>query len=124
MTRLQGVAPFLRCPDIDRAVAFFTDILGFQVVLTAENFARVERDDVTFLLAGDGVQFPPRGGHRYTSYIGVDDADALFAELKPKLDRLPPGHVIPPCDMEYGQRDFAVLGPDGDFIGFGSPLSK
>jgi catechol 2,3-dioxygenase-like lactoylglutathione lyase family enzyme len=124
MAKMLGVAPFLRCPDIDDAVRFFTEVLGFRVIVRDVNFARVSRDDVSFLLSGDGLQFPPRGGHRYTSYIDVDDADALFAELKPKLDGLPPGHVSPPCDMEYGQRDFAVIGPDGDFIGFGSPLAR
>jgi hypothetical protein len=71
---------------------------------------------------GEGEALPTRGGFRYTSYVDVDDVDALFAELKPGLDRLPPERVNPPCDMEYGQRDFSVLGPDGDWIGFGSPI--
>ena len=121
MPKLLDVAPFLRCPHIDDAVRFFTDVLGFQLGVREGDFARVSRDDVTFLLFGDGEQLPPRGGGRYTSYIG---ADALYAELKPKLERLPPGHVNPPCDMEYGQRDFSVLGPDGDWIGFGSPIHR
>ena len=122
MPKLLGVMPFLRCANVDDAVRFFTGVLGFHLAFKDGNFARVSRDGVTFLMMGEGRQFPSRGG--YTSYIDVDDADALFAELKPKLDGLPLGHVNPPCDMEYGQRDFSVIGPDGDLIGFGSPLSR
>jgi hypothetical protein len=90
MPKLYRVTPFLRCPNIDDAASFFTD------TLKVDHFAGVSRDEVMFLLYGDGVQLPPRGGGRYTSYIDVDDADALYAELKPKLDLLPPGHVCPP----------------------------
>lgn len=122
MPKLLDVTPFLRCANIDDAVHFFTVVLGFRLDAQEGHFARVSRDKVAFLLFGEGEQLPARGGGRYTSYIGVDDADALYAELKPRLDGLPPGHVNPPCDMEYGQRDFSVIGPDGDLIGFGSRL--
>lgn len=122
MPTLQRVTPFLRCPNLDEAIAFFVDTLGFTLASKSGSYANVRRDDVKFLLFGEGVQLPPRGGGRYTSYIDVDDADELYKELKPKLDLLPPGHVGPPADMEYGQRDFWVLGPDGDIIAFGSPL--
>ena len=124
MPKLYRVRPFLRCPDIDDAVAFFVDTLGFKLDIKVDHFARVSRDEVMFLLYGDGVQLPPRGGGRYTSYVDVDDADAFYAELKPKLDLLPPGHVCPPTDQEHGQRDFWVIGPDGDIIAFGSPLEE
>ena len=124
MPRLLDINPFLRCRDIDEAVSFFTDVLGFPAVNKQGDFACVSRDGVTFMLFGEGEQLPPRGGGRYTSYIDVDDVDALYAELKPRLDRLAPGRVNPPCDMPYGQRDFSVIGPDGDLIAFGSPLPE
>jgi catechol 2,3-dioxygenase-like lactoylglutathione lyase family enzyme len=124
MPKFYRVTPFLRCPDIDEAVSFFTDTLGFNLDIKVNHFARVSRDEVMFLLYGDGVQLPPRGGGRYTSYVDVEDADALYAELKPKLDLLPPGHVCPPADQAHGQRDFWVIGPDGDIIAFGSPLDE
>jgi catechol 2,3-dioxygenase-like lactoylglutathione lyase family enzyme len=126
MPSLQRVTPFLRCPNSDDAVAFFVDTLGFQLGIKVDHFARVQRDEVCFLLYGDGEQLPPRGGGRYTSYVDVDvdDVDAFYAELKPNLDLLPPGRVCPPTDMEHGQRDFTVIGPDGDIIAFGSPLPE
>lgn len=120
MPQLQHITPFMRVPDIDAAVAFFVDVLGFKIGFRAGDYAFVSRDNVAFRIVED-APLPARGNGRYMSYIDVADVDALFAELKPKLDRLPAGHVVPLCDQPYGQREFAVLGPDGDLIGFGSP---
>ena len=53
----------------------------------------------------------------------VRDVDALYAELKPKLDTLPPGDVHGPADKPYGQRELLVLAPDGELIVFGMELS-
>lgn len=121
MPQMRYITPFLRVPDIEAAVAFFTDTLGFKVSIRAGEYAFVYRDDVAFRLIED-APLPPRGGGRYMSYIDVEDVDALWTELKPKLDLLPAGHVQPPCDQDYGQREFAVIAPDGDLIGFGSPI--
>jgi catechol 2,3-dioxygenase-like lactoylglutathione lyase family enzyme len=122
MPQLRYVTPFLRVPDIEIAMTFLTDTLGFKVSIRAGDYAFVYRDEAAFRLVED-EPLTPRGGGRYTSYIDVDDVDALYAELKPKLDLLPVGHVMAPCDQTYGQRDMAVIGPDGDLIAFGSPIS-
>lgn len=120
MSQMKYITPFMRVTDTDGAVAFFVDTLGFKVSIRVGEYAFVYRDDVAFRIIEDAA-LPPRGGGRYMSYVDVADADALFAELKPKLDLLPAGHVVPLCDQPYGQREFAVIGPDGDLIGFGSP---
>ena len=123
MTQMLHITPFMRVTDIDAAVRFFTDTLGFTVSIRVGEYAFVYRDNVAFRIIED-APLPPRGAGRYTSYIDVADVDALYAELKPKLDLLPAGHVIPPCDQPYGQREIAVIGPDGDLIGFGSPIPE
>lgn len=123
MATLKHITPFLRVPDIEAALSFFVDTLGFKVSIRASEYAFLWRDGVAFRLIED-ERLPPRGDGRYTSYIDVDDVDALYAELKPKLDLLPAGHVNPPRNMSYSQRDFSVIGPDGDLIGFGSPLPE
>ena len=118
MANLRHVTPFLRVPDIKAAISFFTDVLGFKVGFEGGGYAYVWRDNVAFRMIEDEPQ-APRGEGRYTSYVDVEDVDGLYAELKPKLDLLPPGHVCPPCDQDYGQREFTVIGPDGDIIAFG-----
>ncbi len=123
MPHMRHITPFMRVRDVDAAVAFFTETLGFELSSRSGHYAFVHRDNVAFRLIED-EPLPPRGGGRYTSYVDVDDVDALFADLKPKLDLLPQGHVTPICDQDYGQREFAVMGPDGDLIGFGSPTPR
>jgi catechol 2,3-dioxygenase-like lactoylglutathione lyase family enzyme len=123
MPSMRHVTPFLRVPDLKAAVVFFTDTLGFAIGFEGGGYAFVWRDDVAFRLIEDEA-LPPRGGGRYTSYVDVEDVDGLYAELKPKLDLLPPGHVCAPCDMDYGQREFTVIGPDGDLIAFGMGIPE
>lgn len=123
MSQLYRVTPFLRVPDIEAAIAFFRDTLGFQLGFSGGGYAYVWRDGVAFRMVQD-QPLPPRGEGRYTSYIDVEDVDGLYAQLKPKLDLLPAGSVCAPCDQEYGQREFTVIGPDGDLIAFGMEIAS
>jgi catechol 2,3-dioxygenase-like lactoylglutathione lyase family enzyme len=118
MANLRDVTPFFRVPDIKAAISFFTETLGFKVGFEGGGYAYVWRENVAFRMIEDEC-LEPRGEGRYTSYVDVEDVDGLYAELKPKLDLLPPGHVCAPFDQDYGQREFTVVGPDGDIIAFG-----
>jgi catechol 2,3-dioxygenase-like lactoylglutathione lyase family enzyme len=121
---LNQVTPFLRVPDIDKAVAFFVDTLGFRLGFQGGGYAYVWREGAAFRMIQDDP-LPPRGEGRYTSYVDVEDVDALWAELKPKLDLLPPDDVCgPPFDQDYGQREFWVKGPDGEIIAFGQGIPE
>jgi catechol 2,3-dioxygenase-like lactoylglutathione lyase family enzyme len=121
MASIRGVTPFLRVPDIGQAVSFFVDTLGFKIGFEGGGYAYVWREGAAFRLVQDDM-LAPRGEGRYTSYVDVEDVDALYAELKPKLDLLPPEHVCGPFDQHYGQREFTVVGPDGDLIAFGMAI--
>ena len=79
--------------DVDRAVAFYRDQLGFELVeQMGAAFARVRRDDLTLWLAGppssaarpmpDGRQPVPGGWNRFV--IEVDD---LTARARWQADR-------------------------------------
>jgi catechol 2,3-dioxygenase-like lactoylglutathione lyase family enzyme len=118
------VTPFMVVPDIDAAVAFFRDLLGFNVWLLPDSkYAYVHRENVGFriLQSSPGNEFIP-GNRRFAHYIDVKDVDALYAELKPKLDTLPPGDVHGPADKGYGQRELLILAPDGNLIAFGHEI--
>jgi catechol 2,3-dioxygenase-like lactoylglutathione lyase family enzyme len=123
-TNFVQVTPFLVVPDVEAAVAFFRDVLGFSVWrMPGANYAYVHRETVGFRLlqTGPGNEFVP-GNRRFAHYIDVKDVDALYAELKPKLDTLPPGDVHGPADKGYGQRELLVLAPDGNLIAFGHEI--
>jgi hypothetical protein len=66
----------------------------------------------------------PRGNRGFAYYLDVRDVDAIYAELKPKLDRLPAGDVHGPADKPYGQRELLVLAPDGNLVAFGQEIAQ
>jgi catechol 2,3-dioxygenase-like lactoylglutathione lyase family enzyme len=118
------ITPFIHVPNINAAVAFFVDILGFtRYPLPAEDYAYVYRETVGIrLLENCGNDGAPPGNRRFAYYIDVNDVDALYTELKPRLDTLPDGDVHGPADKPYGQRELLVLAPDGNLIAFGQSI--
>ena len=119
MTQFEQVTPFLHVPDLQKALDFFTDILGFTVPFRQDGYAYIHRETVGFRLLEAEENQAAAGRRRFAYYIDVRDVDALYAELKAKLDTLPPGAVHGPADKPYGQRELLVLAPDGELIVFG-----
>jgi catechol 2,3-dioxygenase-like lactoylglutathione lyase family enzyme len=119
MTQFEQVTPFLHVPDLQKALDFFTDTLGFTVPFRQDGYAYIHRETVGFRLLEAEEDRAAAGRRRFAYYIDVRDVDALYAELKPKLDTLPPGDVHGPADKPYGQRELLVLAPDGELIVFG-----
>lgn len=117
------VTPFIHVPDIDAAIAFFVDLLGFRVCVRMEDYAYLHRETVGIrLLRNHGDDGAPPGNRRFAYYVDVRDVDALHAELKPKLDQLPQGDVHGPAEKPYGQRELAIVAPDGNLIVFGHEI--
>ena len=71
-----------------------------------------------------GEDGAPPGNRRFCYYVDVRDVDALHAELKPKLEALPPGDVHGPADKPYNQRELAIVAPDGNLIVFGHAIRR
>lgn len=125
MANFIQITPFITVENLDRAIAFFTEILSFEVKLRFSDYAYLHRETVGFRLYEAGEGNPaPAGNRRFAYYIDVRDVDALYAELKPKLDTMPKGDVYGPVDQSYGQRELLVLAPDGNLIVFGQFIAK
>ncbi len=124
MSNFYQVTPFLHVADLPKALDFFTGVLGFAIAFRDGNYAYIERESVAFRLleAEPGCEPTPHGGFAY--YIDVRDVDALYAELKPKLDGLPPKDVHGPADKPYNQRELLVRAPDGNLICFGMAIPQ
>ncbi len=87
MSNFIQVTPFMHVDNLDRALAFFTGILGFETQFRAPDYAYLHRETVGFrILEQKGPDGAPPGNRRFAYYIDVRDVDRLFAELKPKLD--------------------------------------
>lgn len=123
-TNFLQITPFVHVPDLKAAVAFFSDVLGFSVLVEMGDYAYIERERVGVrLMQNHGDDGAPPGNRRFAYYIDVKDVDALYEELKPRLSKLPTGHVHGPANKPYGQRELLVLAPDGNLLAFGQAIS-
>jgi len=123
MSNFIQLTGFLYVDNLDRALTFFTDILGFETRFRRSDYAYVHRETAGFRIwEQTGADAPPPGTRRFAYYIDVRDVDQLYAELKPKLDTLPKGDVHGPMDKSYGQRGLLVLAPDANLIAFGQAI--
>jgi catechol 2,3-dioxygenase-like lactoylglutathione lyase family enzyme len=119
------ITPFMHVKQLEHALSFFADTLGFQVLFRQGNYAYIEREGVGFrLLEEAGPEGAPPGNRRFAYYIDVQDVDGLYAELKSRLDALPRADVRGPVNQAYGQRELLVLAPDGNLIAFGQALPQ
>lgn len=119
------ITPFMHVPDIDAAVHFFTDILGFECRYRQGSYAYVQREVAAFrLLENQGDEGSPPGNRRFCYYIDVLDVDAVAAELAPKAILLNDGDIHGPIDQIYGQRELMVMAPDGNLLVFGQDLTR
>jgi catechol 2,3-dioxygenase-like lactoylglutathione lyase family enzyme len=123
--RLTGVSPVLLVSDLDRSVAFYRDLLGFECDLHGDppDFAVVKRDDAILLLqlAPAGAQLVPNWHvveKMWNVYVRVDDADAIYAEVQGR--GCPIDYSI--SNKAHGFREFGVTDPDGYDVAFGQPL--
>lgn len=104
---------------------FFEELLGFTPYIHARDYAYLEREGCGIRIWGrEDAGNPPRGQRNFRYYYDVRDVDALYAELKPKLDKLPLRDVHGPTDKWYGQRELLILAPDGDLVCFGQAVHK
>lgn len=123
MPNFVQITPFIHIPDLDAALGFFIDLLGFVVLFRQPGYAYVEREGCGIrLMQNHGDDGAPPGNGRFAYYIDVRDVDALYRELRPKLDTLPPGDVVGPIDQPYGQRELLVRAPDGNLLAFGQAI--
>ena len=125
MSNFIRITPFMHVADVDRAVRFFADVLGFKVWVNRPDFAYVQREvaGVRILKASTSPgEIPGPGTRAVRYYIDVKDVDAVYAEVKPKLDALWSGRVYGPVDQKHGQRELMIEGPDGDLVVFGQEI--
>jgi len=106
--------PELPVLDVAVAVAHYRDVLGFHINHQQDDLGVMDRDRITVLLIPRTDNRPGIG----SAYVYVEDADALYAELRAKGANIQGEPVSHP----WGLRDFAVLDPDGNRLRFGQPF--
>lgn len=115
--KLGRVAAEIGVTDMARAVAFYSDVFGFEAVFANGNpviFTILEKDAAELhLMLAPGY----RGPDFNVAHICVDDVDALYRRC------LGAGVAIIKtiADKDYGMRAFVLADPDGNRIDIGQP---
>ncbi len=126
-----SLSPNLMVEDVTKTVAFYRDTLGFDVTASVPDedapvWANVNTGSVSLMfqerhsleeelpqLAGKPI------GGALTLYIGVDDADALYARIRDKAQV-----IKEPMTTFYHAREFYIQDPNGYILGFSSPIAN
>ena len=120
MPDFRRFVPVLKVKDLDRSVAYYTEVLGFRVVKRAYDLEGNAAGDYAILGAGDVNLLLAKGAYlggtptlTGTLYIEVAGIDAYYESIKDKAT------IVWPLEtMEYGQREFGIKDCNGYSIAF------
>lgn len=121
-----AIAPFFIVADLDAALSFYRDRLGFRITFRGPDgdpfFGIVQRDAAMILLKDVGLPPLPncerQAQARWDAYLYVPDPDALAGEL---ASRDVP-FSVPLKDTDDGLRGFELRDVDGYVLFFGRPV--
>ena len=116
MTTFRSVTPGLFVSDFDRAIRFWTDVLGFEVTFINGNppcFGIFKRDGATIHV---GVDPEKAGtGHCHFMVEGVDDLYPVCKEAGIEIRQAPK-------EQSWGLRDMIIADPDGNTMEIGERI--
>lgn len=124
-----SATPNLLVSDVSASLAFYQDVLGFELVRSVPDeapfvFVWLKRGGVELFLndvktAADSIKLDLRAGGTSTLYVDVSDVKALLDQLTGRAKV-----VMPLTDQFYGMREFAILDPDGYLVTFAQRISN
>lgn len=117
-TTFGRVAPSFYVSDLPRAIAFWTDQLGFEVKFTngdPVSFAVVGRDAAEVHLSVD----PERAGqcHCHIMVEGLEDLSAALTAKGTKIRQ-------PLKKQSWGLQDMVLIDPDGNTLEIAEPIAQ
>ena len=123
MAEFQKIVPVLKVSDMQKSVAFYTDILGFAVAWRKENDGGGEN---CMLQAGAADVLLSTGSHlgdkptfTGTLYFQMAGVREFFERIKNRVEL-----VWPLETMDYGQMEFGIRDCDGYTLAFAETLEE
>jgi len=110
MTTVKRISPMLAVADMEETIAFYRDVLIFEVEMQSDEYSIISRDGATIHLmkaADENVMACVRGHTEI--YIEVDDISALWTHIEPMRDRYKIRELI---DQPYGMTEFHIGDPN------------
>lgn len=111
---MRTIMPELPLDDVPAGVAYYREVLGFEVNYQQHDLGVMDRDAVRLLLIARTEKHPGIGSCSFY----VDDVDALHAELLSKGAQV----LGEPVSHPWGLREFQVLDPEGNRLSFAQPF--
>ena len=114
------LTPMLRTPDLPGTLAFYRDVLGFELASGAleHGWLALRRDGAELMVSApndhEGDTAPAFTG---SLYMEVADVDALWDTVR---DRARVCYT--PETFAYGMREFAIYDNNGYLLQFGTPV--
>jgi glyoxylase I family protein len=129
---IQGLAPLLQVFDMPTSVAFYRDVLGFEIVLPKSGsddvdwaLLRLNNSELMLNTAFEKPNRPPApdpariAAHADAAiYFSCPDVDGAYQHLCAKGLQVQPPRIAP-----YGMKQLYVLDPDGYELCFQWPAS-
>ncbi len=129
MPNLAYIHPMFIVENLQAAVAFYVDKLGFEIRYIGPEdgpyFAMVGRENISIMLKGDATDPKPAPNHtfywwaRLDAFIYANDPDALYEEFSSKGVTF---HQPLKNDSD-NLRGFEVMDADGYVLFFGKPVN-
>jgi uncharacterized glyoxalase superfamily protein PhnB len=114
MAKITRVAPEIPSADLQGALAYYEQKLGFRIAMRMPDYAIIERDDVALHLFLDSSgQHSPIGIHLFCAEL-----DVICRELQRNGAFVTQGITRKP----WGNRDFRVKDEFGNELKFTEPL--
>ena|ERR1700761_6420889 len=128
MDTFNFISPSFIVADLQAAVAFYVEKLGFEVWFIGPDgedpfWAMIGREKISIFLKGNATETPPLPNNRqyiwgrWDAYISVNDPDALYAEYQ---ERGVTFHQPLENDGD-NLRGFEIADADGYILFFGRP---
>jgi len=128
---VSGVAPLMQVFDMRKSVAWYCDVLGFELVHKHEpeghlHWAMLKLGGAVVMLNSKyepenqpAQPEPALGREDSTLYFGCDDVDRAYEEVRKKWNE-----VKEPKTAYYGMRQMYLTDPDGFVLCFQHPAKN
>lgn len=123
-TRITGIAPQFLVDDLERAVAYYRDQLGFAADFIYESFyAAVSRDGCAIHLKHGPVSAAERVFRKQNEHLDASIAVSGIRELFGELERRGARVIKPLEERPWACLDFYVEDPDGYILCFSEQIA-
>jgi uncharacterized glyoxalase superfamily protein PhnB len=117
MPEFCSIVPVLKVGDLQRAVDFYTSVLGLCVAWRADNDGGGENamltSGATSLLLSTGSHLGDKPQFTGTLYFNLKGVNEFFEAIREKVE------IVWPLEtMDYGQREFGIRDLDGYVLAF------